>query len=134
MNKQFTLISAEKLCKLILGILGVNEAEFDGIINDSNLKRLCYIIKGEIDCFDFDKIVELRNLEIGGEFCKQEDVICGYVNIKLNSQEKFWGQTLFEVPKANIIALTKMLIKRFVTNDEIVDIRPKNNDSVICTG
>ena len=64
MNKQFTLISAEKLCKLILGILGVNEAEFDGIINDSNLKRLCYIIK--------NRILENMIMQISEHFSMEE--------------------------------------------------------------
>ena len=130
--KRFTLISTDKFCHLILAILGV-EGENDGFINDGKLKNLCYIIKKDFDRIDFRKFVELRALGIDGEIGKDNDELSGFIDVRFNCQENFLGQTLLEVPEEMIIALVRMLvIERFVLQtDDIVDVRIKDNDSVI---
>ena len=131
MNK-FTLISTDKFCHLILAVLGV-EGENDGFINDGKLKKLCYIIKKDFDRIDFRKFAELRDLGIDGEIGKDNDELSGFIDVRFNCQENFLGQTLLEVPEEMIIALVRMLvIERFVLQtDDIVDVRIKDNDSVI---
>ena len=130
--KRFTLISTDKFCHLILAILGV-EGENDGFINDGKLKNLCYIIKKDFDRIDFRKFAELRALGIDGEIGKDNDELSGFIDVRFNCQENFLGQTLLEVPEEMIIALVRMLvIERFVLQtDDIVDVRIKDNDSVI---
>ena len=131
MNK-FTLISTDKFCHLILAVLGV-EGENDGFINDGKLKKLCYIIKKDFDRIDFRKFAELRDLGIDGEIGKDNDELSGFIDVRFNCQENFLGQTLLEVPEEMIIALVRILvIERFVLQtDDIVDVRIKDNDSVI---
>ena len=131
MNK-FTLISTDKFCHLILAVLGV-EGENDGFINDGKLKKLCYIIKKDFDRIDFRKFAELRDLGIDGEIGKDNDELSGFIDVRFNCQENFLGQTLLEVPEEMIISLVKMLVsERFVLQaDDILDVRIKDNDSVI---
>ena len=131
MNK-FTLISTDKFCHLILAVLGV-EGENDGFINDGKLKKLCYIIKKDFDRIDFRKFAELRDLGIDGEIGKDNDELSGFIDVRFNCQENFLGQTLLEVPEEMIIALVRILvIERFVLQaDDILDVRIKDNDSVI---
>ena len=131
MNK-FTLISTDKFCHLILAVLGV-EGENDGFINDGKLKKLCYIIKKDFDRIDFRKFAELRDLGIDGEIGKDNDELSGFIDVRFNCQVNFLGQTLLEVPEEMIISLIRMLaIERFVfQTDDIVDVRIKDNDSVI---
>ena len=130
--KKFTLISTDKFCHLILAVLGV-EGENDGFINDGKLKKLCYIIKKDFDRIDFRKFAELRDLGIDGEIGKDNDELSGFIDVRFNCQVNFLGQTLLEVPEEMIIALVRMLaIERFVLQtDDIVDVRIKDNDSVI---
>ena len=130
--KKFTLISTDKFCHLILAVLGV-EGENDGFINDGKLKKLCYIIKKDFDRIDFRKFAELRDLGIDGEIGKDNDELSGFIDVRFNCQENFLGQTLLEMPEEMIIALVRMLvIERFVLQtDDIVDVRIKDNDSVI---
>ena len=130
MNK-FVCISTEKFCNLILALLGV-EGENEGYINEGKLKRLCFIVKKNFERIDFSKFAELHNLGIEGEFGKEDDEISGFIDVRLDSQENFLGQTLFEVPEDKIVALIKMLIsERFVSQtDNIIDVRIKDTDSV----
>ena len=130
--KKYTLISTDKLCNLILAVLGV-EGEYDGFINDGKLKQLCYIIKKDFDRIDFRKFAELRDLNIEGEIGKDNDELSGFIDVRFNCQENFLGQTLLEVPEEMIISLVKMLVsERFVLQaDDILDVRIKDNDSVI---
>ena len=130
--KKYTLISTDKLCNLILAVLGV-EGEYDGFINDGKLKQLCYIIKKDFDRIDFRKFAELRDLSIEGEIGKDNDELSGFIDVRFNCQENFLGQTLLEVPEEMIISLVKMLVsERFVLQaDDILDVRIKDNDSVI---
>ena len=130
--KKFTLISTDKFCHLILAVLGV-EGENDGFINDGKLKKLCYIIKKDFDRIDFRKFAELRDLNIEGEIGKDNDELSGFIDVRFNCQENFLGQPLLEVPEEMIIALVRILvIERFVLQtDDIVDVRIKDNDSVI---
>ena len=130
--KKYTLISTDKLCNLILAVLGV-EGEYDGFINDGKLKQLCYIIKKDFDRIDFRKFAELRDLGIEGEIGKDNDELSGFIDVRFNCQENFLGQTLLEVPEEMIIALVRILvIERFVLQaDDILDVRIKDNDSVI---
>ena len=132
MNK-FTLISTDKFCHLILAVLGV-EGEYDGFINDGKLKTLCYIIQKDFDRIDFRKFAELRDLGIEeGEIGKNNDELSGFIDVRLNCQENFLGQTLLQVPEEMIISLVKMLVsERFVLQtDDIVDVRVKDHDTVI---
>ena len=130
--KKYILVSTDKFCQFILAILGV-EGEYDGFINDGKLKQLCYIIKKDFDRIDFRKFAELRDLGIEGEIGKDNDELSGFIDVRFNCQENFLGQTLLEVPEEMIIALVRMLvIERFVLQaDDIVDVRIKDNDSVI---
>ena len=130
--KKFVCISTEKFCNLILALLGV-EGENEGYINEGKLKRLCFIVKKNFERIDFSKFAELHNLGIEGEFGKEDDKISGFIDVRLDSQVNFLGETLFEVPEDKIIALVKMLIsERFVSQtDNIIDVRIKDNDSVI---
>ena len=130
--KKYTLISSDKFCQFILAILGV-EGEYDGFINDGKLKNLCYIIKKDFDRIDFRKFAELRDLGIDGEIGKDNDELSGFIDVRLNCQENFLGQPLLEVPEEMIIALVRILvIERFVLQaDDILDVRIKDNDSVI---
>ena len=130
--EKFTLISTDKFCHLILAVLGV-EGENDGFINDGKLKKLCYIIKKDFDRIDLRKFAELRDLGIEGEIGKDNDELSGFIDVRFNCQVNFLGQTLLEVPEEMIIALVRMLvIERFVLQtDDIVDVRIKDNDSVI---
>ena len=130
--KKFVCISTEKMCNLVLALLGV-EGEYDGFINESKLKRLCFIVKKNFERIDFSKFAELHNLGIDGEFGKEDDEISGFIDVRLDSQENFLGETLFEVPEDKIIALVKMLVgERFVLQtDDIVDVRIKDTDSVV---
>ena len=131
--KKFTLISTDKFCHLILAVLGV-EGEYDGFINDGKLKKLCYIIKKDFDRIDFRKFAELRDLGIEeGEIGKDNDELSGFIDVRLNCQENFLGQTLLQVPEEMIISLVQMLVsERFVFQaDDIVDVRVKDHDSVI---
>ena len=130
--KKFTLISTDKFCHLILAVLGV-EGENDGFINDGKLKKLCYIIKKDFDRIDFRKFAELRDLGIDGEIGKDNDELSGFINVSFNCQENFLGHTLLEVPEEMIIALVRILvIERVVLQtDDILDVRIKDNDSVI---
>ena len=130
--KKYILVSTDKFCQFILAILGV-EGEYDGFINDGKLKQLCYIIKKDFDRIDFRKFAELRDLGIEGEIGKDNDELSGFIDVRFNCQENFLGQTLLEVPEEMIISLVKMLVsERFVLQaDDIVDVRIKDNDSVI---
>ena len=130
--KKYILVSTDKFCQFILAILGV-EGEYDGFINDGKLKNLCYIIKKDFDRIDFRKFAELRDLSIEGEIGKDNDELSGFIDVRFNCQENFLGQTLLEVPEEMIIALVRILvIERFVLQtDDIVDVRIKDNDSVI---
>ena len=130
--KKYILVSTDKFCQFILAILGV-EGEYDGFINDGKLKQLCYIIKKDFDRIDFRKFAELQDLNIEGEIGKDNDELSGFIDVRFNCQENFLGQTLLEVPEEMIIALVRMLvIERFVFQaDDIIDVRIKNNDSVI---
>ena len=131
--KKFTLISTDEFCHLILAVLGV-EGEYDGFINDGKLKKLCYIIKKDFDRIDFRKFAELRDLGIEeGEIGKDNDELSGFIDVRLNCQENFLGQTLLQVPEEMIISLVQMLIsERFVFQaDDIVDVRVKDHDTVI---
>ena len=130
--KKYILVSTDKFCQFILAILGV-EGEYDGFINDGKLKNLCYIIKKDFDRIDFRKFAELRDLGIDGEIGKDNDELSGFIDVRFNCQENFLGQTLLEVPEVMIIALVRILvIERFVLQtDDIVDVRIKDNDSVI---
>ena len=130
--KKYILVSTDKFCQFILAILGV-EGEYDGFINDGKLKQLCYIIKKDFDRIDFRKFAELRDLNIEGEIGKDNDELSGFIDVRFNCQENFLGQTLLEVPEEMIIALVRMLVsERFVLQtDDIVDVRIKDNDSVI---
>lgn len=130
MNK-FTLISTDKFCHLILAVLGV-EGENDGYIKENKTIKLCYIIKKDFDRIDFMKFAELRDLGIDGEIGKDNDELSGFIDVRFNCQENFLGQTLLEVPEEMIIALVRILvIERFVLSDHILDVRIKDNDSVI---
>ena len=130
--KKYILVSTDKFCQFILAILGV-EGEYDGFINDGKLKNLCYIIKKDFDRIDFRKFAELRDLSIEGEIGKDNDELSGFIDVRFNCQENFLGQTLLEVPEEMIISLVKMLVsERFVLQaDDILDVRIKDNDSVI---
>ena len=130
--KKYILVSTDKFCQFILAILGV-EGEYDGFINDGKLKKLCYIIKKDFDRIDFRKFAELRDLGIEGEIGKDNDELSGFIDVRFNCQENFLGQTLLEVPEEMIIALVRILvIERFVLQaDDILDVRIKDNDSVI---
>ena len=130
--KKYILVSTDKFCQFILAILGV-EGEYDGFINDGKLKQLCYIIKKDFDRIDFRKFAELRDLGIDGEIGKDNDELSGFIDVRLNCQENFLGQPLLEVPEEMIIALVRILvIERFVLQaDDILDVRIKDNDSVI---
>ena len=130
--KKYILVSTDKFCQFILAILGV-EGEYDGFINDGKLKQLCYIIKKDFDRIDFRKFAELRDLGIDGEIGKDNDELSGFIDVRFNCQENFLGQPLLEVPEEMIISLVRMLaIERFVLQtDDIVDVRIKDNDSVI---
>ena len=130
--KKYILVSTDKFCQFILAILGV-EGEYDGFINDGKLKNLCYIIKKDFDRIDFRKFAELRDLGIDGEIGKDNDELSGFIDVRLNCQNNFLGQTLLEVPEDKIVALVKMLIsERFVTqNDNIVGVKVLDKDSVI---
>ncbi len=130
--KKFTLISTDKFCHLILAVLGV-EGENDGFIKENKTIKLCYIIKKDFDRIDFRKFAELRDLGIEGEIGKDNDELSGFIDVRLNCQENFLGQPLLEVPEEMIIALVRILvIERFVLQaDDIVDVRIKDNDSVI---
>ena len=130
--KKYILVSTDKFCQFILAILGV-EGEYDGFINDGKLKNLCYIIKKDFDRIDFRKFAELRDLSIEGEIGKDNDELSGFIDVRFNCQENFLGQPLLEVPEEMIIALVRILvIERFVLQtDDIVDVRIKDNDSVI---
>ena len=130
--KKYILVSTDKFCQFILAILGV-EGEYDGFINDGKLKNLCYIIKKDFDRIDFRKFAELRDLGIEGEIGKDNDELSGFIDVRFNCQDNFLGQTLLEVPEEMIIALVRILvIERFVLQtDDIVDVRIKDNDSVI---
>lgn len=130
--KKYILVSTDKFCQFILAVLGV-EGEYDGFINDGKLKQLCYIIKKDFDRIDFRKFAELRDLGIEGEIGKDNDELSGFIDVRFNCQENFLGQTLLEVPEEMIIALVRMLvIDRFVLQaDDILDVRIKDNDSVI---
>ena len=130
--KKYILVSTDKFCQFILAILGV-EGEYDGFINDGKLKNLCYIIKKDFDRIDFRKFAELRDLGIEGEIGKDNDELSGFIDVRFNCQVNFLGQTLLEVPEEMIISLVRMLaIERFVfQTDDIVDVRIKDNDSVI---
>ena len=130
--KKYILVSTDKFCQFILAILGV-EGEYDGFINDGKLKQLCYIIKKDFDRIDFRKFAELRELGIDGEIGKDNDELSGFIDVRFNCQENFLGQPLLEVPEEMIIALVRILvIERFVLQtDDIVDVRIKDNDSVI---
>ena len=130
--KKYILVSTDKFCQFILAILGV-EGEYDGFINDGKLKQLCYIIKKDFDRIDFRKFAELRDLGIEGEIGKEKDELSGFIDVRFNCQENFLGQPLLEVPEEMIIALVRMLVsERFVLQaDDIVDVRIKDNDSVI---
>ena len=130
--KKYILVSTDKFCNLILAGLGV-EGENDGFINDGKLKKLCYIIKKDFDRIDFRKFAELRDLGIDGEIGKDNDELSGFIDVRFNCQENFLGQTLLEVPEEMIIALVRILvIERFVLQtDDILDVRIKDNDSVI---
>ena len=130
--KKYILVSTDKFCQFILAILGV-EGEYDGFINDGKLKQLCYIIKKDFDRIDFRKFAELRDLGIDGEIGKDNDELSGFIDVRLNCQDNFLGQTLLEVPEEMIIALVRILvIERFVLQaDDILDVRIKDNDSVI---
>ena len=130
--KKYILVSTGKFCQFILAILGV-EGEYDGFINDGKLKNLCYIIKKDFDRIDFRKFAELRDLGIEGEIGKDNDELSGFIDVRFNCQENFLGQTLLEVPEEMIIALVRMLVsERFVLQtDDIIDVRIKDNDSVI---
>ena len=130
--KKYILVSTDKFCQFILAILGV-EGEYDGFINDGKLKKLCYIIKKDFDRIDFRKFAELRDLGIEGEIGKDKDELSGFIDVRFNCQENFLGQPLLEVPEEMIIALVRILvIERFVLQaDDILDVRIKDNDSVI---
>ena len=130
--KKYILVSTDKFCQFILAILGV-EGEYDGFINDGKLKNLCYIIKKDFDRIDFRKFAELRDLGIDGEIGKDNDELSGFIDVRFNCQENFLGQTLLQVPEEMIIALVRILvIERFVLQaDDILDVRIKDNDSVI---
>ena len=130
--KKYILVSTDKFCQFILAILGV-EGEYDGFINDGKLKQLCYIIKKDFDRIDFRKFAELRDLSIEGEIGKDNDELSGFIDVRFNCQENFLGHPLLEVPEEMIIALVRMLvIDRFVfQTDDILDVRIKDNDSVI---
>ena len=130
--KKYILVSTDKFCQFILAILGV-EGEYDGFINDGKLKQLCYIIKKDFARIDLRKLAELRDLGIEGEIGKDNDELSGFIDVRFNCQENFLGQTLLEVPEEIIIALVRMLvIERFVLQtDDILDVRIKDNDSVI---
>ena len=130
--KKYILVSTDKFCQFILAILGV-EGEYDGFINDGKLKNLCYIIKKDFDRIDFRKFAELRDLSIEGEIGKDNDELSGFIDVRFNCQENFLGQTLLEVSEEMIISLVKMLVsERFVLQaDDILDVRIKDNDSVI---
>ena len=129
---KFICISTEKMCNLILALFGI-EGEYDGFINDGKLKRLCFIVKKDFERIDFSKFAELHDLGIEGEFGKEDDEISGFIDVRLDSQENFLGETLFEVPEDKIVALIKMLIsERFVSQtDDIVDVRINDTDSVV---
>ena len=130
--KKYTLISTDKFCHLILAVLGV-EGENDGFIKENKTIKLCYIIKKDFDRIDFRKFAELRDLGIDGEIGKDNDELSGFIDVRFNCQVNFLGQTLLEVPEEMIISLVRMLaIERFVfQTDDIVDVRIKDNDSVI---
>ena len=131
MNK-FVCISTDKMCNLVLALLGV-EGENDGFINEGILKRLCFIVKMDYDRFDFKRLAELHDLGIEGEFGKDDDELSGFIDVRFNSQTNFLQETLLEVPEDKIAALVKMLVsERFVTQtDDIIDVRIKDTDSVV---
>ena len=130
--KKYTLISTDKFCHLILAVLGV-EGENDGFIKENKTIKLCYIIKKDFDRIDFRKFAELRDLGIDGEIGKDNDELSGFIDVRFNCQANFLGQTLLEVPEEIIMSLVRRLvIERFVfQTDDIVDVRIKDNDSVI---
>lgn len=130
--KKYTLISTDKFCHLILAVLGV-EGENDGFIKENKTIKLCYIIKKDFDRIDFRKFAELRDLGIDGEIGKDNDELSGFIDVRFNCQANFLGQTLLEVPEEIIMSLVRRLVsERFVLQtDDIVDVRIKDNDSVI---
>ena len=131
--KKYILISTDKLCNLFLAVLGV-EGEYDGFIKENKTIKLCYIIKKDFDRIDFRKFAELRDLGIEeGEIGKNNDELSGFIDVRLNCQENFLGQTLLQVPEEMIISLVKILVsERFVLQtDDIVDVRVKDHDTVI---
>ena len=131
MNK-FVCISTDKMCNLVLALLGV-EGEYDGFINEGKLKRLCFIVKKNFGRIDFSKFAALHGLGIEGEIGKDDDELSGFIDVRFNSQTNFLQETLLEVPEDKIIALVKMLVsERFVLQtDDIVDVRIKDTDSVV---
>ena len=131
--KKYILVSTDKFCNLILAVLGV-EGENDGFIKENKAIKLCYIIKKDFDRIDFRKFAELRDLGIEeGEIGKDNDELSGFIDVRLNCQENFLGQTLLQVPEEMIISLVQMLVsERFVFQaDDIVDVRVKDHDTVI---
>lgn len=130
--KKFVCISTKKMCNLVLSLLGVL-GEYDGFINEGNLMRLCFFVKKNFDRIDFKRFAELHDLGIEGEFGKEDDEISGFIDVRLDSQENFLGETLFEVPEDKIVALIKMLIsERFVTQtDNIAGVKILDTDSVV---
>ena len=131
--KKYILIRTDKLCNLFLAVLGV-EGEYDGFIKENKTIKLCYIIKKDFDRIDFRKFAELRDLGIEeGEIGKNNDELSGFIDVRLNCQKDFLGQTLLEVPEEMIISLVKILVSEYfvLQADDIVDVRVKDHDSVI---
>ena len=131
--KKYILVSTDKFCNLILAVLGV-EGENDGFIKENKAIKLCYIIKKDFDRIDFRKFAELRDLGIEeGEIGKNNDELSGFIDVRLNCQKDFLGQTLLEVPEEMIISLVKILVSEYfvLQADDIVDVRVKDHDSVI---
>ena len=79
MNK-FVCVSTEKMCNLVLALLGV-EGEYDGVINEGILKRLCFIVKKNFGRIDFKRFAELHDLGIEGEFGKEDDELSGFIEV-----------------------------------------------------
>ena len=130
--KKYILVSTDKFCNLILAVLGV-EGENDGFIKENKAIKLCYIIKKDFDRIDFRKFAELRDLGIDGEIGKDNDELSGFIDVRLNCQNNFLGQTLLEVPEEMIISLVNILVSEYfvLQADDIVDVRVKDHDSVI---
>ena len=131
--KKYILVSTDKFCNLILAVLGV-EGENDGFIKENKTIKLCYIIKKDLDRIDFRKFAELRDLGIEeGEIGKNNDELSGFIDVRLNCQKDFLGQTLLEVPEEMIISLVKILVSEYfvLQADDIVDVRVKDHDTVI---